>query len=70
MFLVCDPLVPMQCFCYYNKKVRSAGAVWLPPALTKDTRITDTRCFSFQETFNKGYQLQIFKITTFNKKSL
>ena len=34
----------MQSFCYYNKKVKSEGTVWLPPALTKDARVTDTRC--------------------------
>jgi len=34
----------MQCFCYYNKKVRSSGEAWLPPALAPHARIADTRC--------------------------
>eukprot|EP00667_Euglena_gracilis_P005533 EG_transcript_5567 len=33
----------MQCFCYYTKKVSSEGTAWLPPALTQETRIADTR---------------------------
>jgi hypothetical protein len=33
----------MQCFCYYNKKVRSSGGAWLPPALAPHARIADTR---------------------------
>eukprot|EP00668_Euglena_longa_P002086 GGOE01002421.1.p1 GENE.GGOE01002421.1~~GGOE01002421.1.p1 ORF type:complete len:574 (-),score=177.56 GGOE01002421.1:530-2251(-) len=33
----------MQCFCYYTKKVSSEGTAWLPPALTPETRIADTR---------------------------